>query len=560
MTKTKRYIAFALAIASLAVSSCRLASGELTYDEAAESLKALLKKVDYSDESSYITASDPHDAIVGRQMPDISTYPLTAKGDGSIDVEIASSTEKAVADTDSVKTDSWLLHMALAFNAQMPTINGQTVSVSIRPLASGTATDYILSGEYVPEAFTPSNELWAEMIKSKGIPIEMAAKRLCGNTAGLLIKPEAYEMMLEKYTEITMQTALKAVIAGDLLMGYTNPYTSSTGLNNLICMLYAIDPQNLTSEKAASELSAFQALIPSTSYTTAELINKAANGTLDCLSMEYQAYSFKSEFRDWKFIPFGVRHDSPIYTIGNISEEKRQALSLFIDFCLRPENQAEAKAKYGFNEFDSYSAESMPIDGGMLIQAQSIWKKAKDAGRPVIAVFIADESGSMEGTPIKELKTSLKHASQYISSTNYIGLVGYSSDVRIYLPVSRFEAAQRNKFLNAVDYLSASGSTATYNAILVGLEMLVNAKKEVPNAKLMMFVLSDGDSTKGSRYYAFEKVEPVIRGLGIPIHALGYNVSNNELKELAAINEASYIGTSMDDIVYQLKNIFNAQM
>ncbi|GAE87982.1 hypothetical protein [Acetivibrio straminisolvens] len=55
--------------------------------------------------------------------------------------------------------------MAREFNRANIQVNGEPVSVRIRGIASGLATDYIISGKYLPDAFTPSNELWGEMIK-----------------------------------------------------------------------------------------------------------------------------------------------------------------------------------------------------------------------------------------------------------------------------------------------------------------------------------------------------------------------------------------------------------
>jgi len=556
----KRVVCIVMALALL-LSSCRISTGELSYDDAVETMDALLSKIKVVDESAYISSEAQAMANVSNMMPDVDkSYPLSVVGGAPLDLEIVSSTEKAVKDTASVKTDSWLLHMAENFNATNPTVNGRRASISIRPIASGTATDYVLTGEYVPKAFSPSNELWAEMIASKGYNITMVEKRLCGNTAGILMKPEAYKTMTDKYGEVTLENIYQAVIAGELTIGYTNPYSSSTGLNNLVSMLAAIEPSNPTGEEAAAKLSAFQAQIPSTSYTTAELISKATNGSLDCLSMEYQAYIYKKEFADYKFIPFGVRHDSPMYTIGTLTADESELLSQFIEYCKLPGNQQLATDNYGFNAYDSYAGVENKLSGEQLIAAQQVWKKTKDAGRPVVAVFVADQSGSMGGGPLAELKTSLKYASQYISSTNYIGLVAYSSDVHVLLPVAQFDTQQKNKFLNAIDYLTDGGNTATYNATLEGLKMLADAKEKIPNAKLMLFVLSDGESSTGANYYTMEKIRPVIVGLGFPIHTLGYNVSNDELKELASINEASYVGTNVNDIIYQLKNIFNAQM
>jgi len=52
-----------------------------------------------------------------------------------------------------------LLDVAREFNRANIQVNGKPVSVRIRGIASGLATDYIISGKYLPDAFTPSNEL-----------------------------------------------------------------------------------------------------------------------------------------------------------------------------------------------------------------------------------------------------------------------------------------------------------------------------------------------------------------------------------------------------------------
>ena len=59
-----------------------------------------------------------------------------------------------------------MTEVAEAFNQANITAGGKPISVKIRNIASGTATDYIKSGKYVPDAFTPSNELWGEMVET----------------------------------------------------------------------------------------------------------------------------------------------------------------------------------------------------------------------------------------------------------------------------------------------------------------------------------------------------------------------------------------------------------
>lgn len=98
-------------------------------------------------------------AAVKDLLPDIFKYPAQVNNTTEDFIEIFSSTEK----TGSGK-DGWLIDTANDFNNLKLVVNGKTVSVRIRGLASGMAADYIISGKYVPGAFTPSNELWGEMI------------------------------------------------------------------------------------------------------------------------------------------------------------------------------------------------------------------------------------------------------------------------------------------------------------------------------------------------------------------------------------------------------------
>ena len=95
----------------------------------------------------------------------------------------------------------------------------------------------------------------------------------------------------------------------------------------------------------------------------------------------------------------------------------------------------------------------------------------------------------MAGIPINALKESLLSTSTYIKSDNYSGLVSYADNVHINLPIEKFDDEQRAYFSGAVKDLDIEGSTATYNALLIALKMMLDKKEAVPNAKMMLFVL-----------------------------------------------------------------------
>ena len=153
------------------------------------------------------------------------------------------------------------------------------------------------------------------------------------------------------------------------------------------------------------------------------------------------------------------------------------------------------------------------------------------------------------------MKTSLINGVQYISPEHYVGLVTYNSNVTINLPIKKFDLNQRAYFNGEVSNLSAGGGTYTFHAIAVALQMLEEARVDHPNAKFMLFVLSDGESNGSLR-----DVSGFIENLNVPVYTIGYNANIAALQEISKINEAASINAATDDIIYKLKNLFNAQM
>lgn len=524
---------------------------EISQEEAMEDLPKLLKKIN-------ITNVEPRKAQVQigstsliDELPDISKYPLSVSGDGDIDIEIFSSTEKS-----SKGTDGWLNEVAENFNDEDFEIDGYDVSVSVRPVASGLSVDYIVSGKYVPQAFTPSNELWGKMIEAEGADIELIDKSIVSNTAGILVDKDTYSEIEKKYGSVSINSVVQATVDGTIAMGYTNPYASSTGLNFLVSALNCFDSSDMLSTKAVESFIDFQANVPFVAYTTLQMREAAESGALDAFIMENQTLYNDPSLKNYKFIPFGVEHNNPMYSLGNLTSEEQEVLDMFIEYSKNSESQKLAD-KYGFNQIKDYKSDIPELEGTSLISAQKLWKEEKDAGKPVVAVFVADTSGSMDGEPIAQLKRSLINASQYIGEDNSIGLVTYNNDVQINLPIAKFDINHRAYFTGAVEDMSPFGSTATFDGVAVAADMLMKAKEDNPDAKIMMFVLSDGVTNMGC---SLKDISGIIQALEIPIYTIGYNADLDELGKLSAINEAASVNADSDDVVYALKNLFNAQV
>ena len=511
-----------------------------------KTLEQLLQRVSYTTAEPVKGAIEFSDGNLYDELPEITKYPIAVQGRGQVDIEIFTSGEKAGANQDS-----WLIDMAEAFNRQNnTTASGKTISLTVRSVGSGLAADYILSGKYLPDLYTPSNQLFGDYAIANGADMELYLERLVGNTAGILVKKNL------NYNSV--DDVLNAVMNSQLNLGYTNPQNSATGINLLIYLLQSNG--GVDSQQAHDALSKFNNNIPFVAYTTQQMTVSAANGSLDAIVSEYQAYTNDSNLKDlYNFIPFGVRHDNPVYLVNPNSKsvDEKEAISQILEYLTGSQAQSAAKNK-GFNYNDDYKS-SYTTYGAETGRALQVYKRAKDSGKDIIAMFVADCSGSMNGAAILQLKESLSNGIQYINENNYIGLISYSTTVTLELPLAPFDLNQKSYFQGAINGLQASGNTSTYEALCVAMDLVLKAKESNPNAKCMIFLLSDGQAN-GS--YRLRDIQAALQDTTIPVYTIAYTDSadTNELQALSNINEAAAIKADSDDIVYQIKSLFNSQL
>jgi Ca-activated chloride channel homolog len=493
-------------------------------------------------------------------LPDIATFPLVVnpvEDDRSVVAEVFASTEKSGSGTDG-----WMVEVGEQFNqANRTTSSGRLARIAVRKIASGTAYEFIASRKYVPDGFSPSNDLWVEMARAQGADIGIVTDRLADNIAGLVMKKTVADKLKPGKPQITVADLVEAAIQGKIVVGYTNPFASSTGLNFLVTVLQTFargEESSMLSPDVASAFENFQKSVPFVALTTMQMRDSVEKDrSLEAFVLEYQTFVQTPSLRSgYVFIPFGFRHDSPLCTVGRLKPEKREVLELFAKFA----HEAQARklaAEYGFNPPIEWKAPFKLPSGRMLIEAQRLWKQKKDAGRPIAAVFVADVSGSMAGTKIQQLRRALIEGGSFIVPENAIGLVSFASNVSILLPVRPFQLVQKSAFQTVARHLEAEGNTAMYDGIIVALSMLAEYKKSNPDVRPMLFVLTDGLTNRGLN---FEEVVRVITGMRIPIYTIGFEADVKELSRLSSLVEAASLSASEADLRYKIGALLNSQM
>ena len=561
MTRRFRTIAAIVGL-GLGAAACSLPgeeSGEpLEPAEAQDRLDELADEIGWIDNPVTRTASipPPTGGNLADTLPPITEFEFTVESREPGAVEIWASTEKS---GQLGTTDSWMTEVAQAFNdADVTLADGSPASVDLRRIASGTGYQFIARGQELPAAFSPSNELWIEMAGEFQTMTEVRPV-MVENVAGIVMKDETASELRATYGELSPENLVDAVIAGDLVMGYTDPFASSTGLNFLLTVLDSIaegDETQLTSPDVASVFEQFQRQVPFVALTTLQMRDSVENdtGTLDTFVMEWQTYTNTDSLQSgFEFIPFGVRHDNPLYAVGDLTAPDSETLELFAQFAEQPE-YTELAAEFGFDPAPFTPTVEAP-SGSTLIDVQNVWKDKKDGGRPVATVFVVDVSGSKEGTRIQSVLNAMVSAREFVKPETEVGVVEFNDTAMKRLDIAEFDLNQQGRYAAIAEDLSPGGGTAMYDGIVLGLKMLEDQRAADPDLKTILVVLTDGETTDGLQ---FSDVDEMIAGLRIPIYTVGFEADLEELDRVSSLVEAASIDASEEDVEFKIAALFNA--
>lgn len=479
-------------------------------------------------------------------LPDIAEYAFVVNPATDHFLTVYASADQA----------DWLIDVANRFNQSGAAVGGQPVSVGIRAIPSSLAADFISSGKYTPDVYAPASEIYGDMLIGQGIKARLVEKRIAGNVAGIVLTKKKYDDLTRKYGTLGSKSMIDSVLNGELTLGYTTPLSDEDGFSFILALLSDFDSNDPLGDHAIASLRSFQDKVPLIAYDSDQLKASLTGGTLDAIVLDYHAYYNSPSLKaSYAFVPISVRHDHPVYEMGVLPEIKKQITAQFVTFLKNADSQKAASDR-GLNQYDDVPG-TTALAGATILRAQEIYQKEKNGSSDLTAVFVADISGSMEGSPLLNLKASLNRAIEVIASNANVGLITFSDDVNVAVQIGKFENNQRSYFSSAVKAMRAGGSTAMFDAVVVAQKMLMDAKIRNPNTKLMLFVLTDGETNRG---YSFDDIKQITRALKIPVYTIGYNANIDVLKELSGINEAATMNADSDNVIYRIESLFGAQM
>jgi Ca-activated chloride channel homolog len=466
------------------------------------------------------------------------------------------------------------LDVADAFNQQQQkNASGQTLQVGIRRVPSGVAASLFAAKAAQPAGYSPSHDLWVELLKKDGVQTTIVEPKLIEDCGGFLVEEKAYQQ-LAAGGEVTFPRLLDRILAGQLKLGYSNPYTSSTSLNLLYQIFWEAaghrkNNQSLTvseskSSQVASVFDTFQKQVVVTGTTSMDLRDAFLRdpSKMQVFVSGCSGYAQMRKVPGQEkigLVPYGVPHNNPLIRFDWTTDAQQELLEKFAQFATSPAMQARIPYHEEFQPYLKNMKFLPKPEGSVLKAAQSLWKQRKDGGRTVYMELVVDTSGSMEEHQrLRAVQEALRVAIRQINQGNQVGLVTFSDRPVRRVNLAPFTDLEHKRLLAAIDDLRADGATALYDGVAVALSDLMAQKKRDPEGRFYLLLLTDGERTDGIEFTA---LKDVLKQSGVRVYPIAYGeVNQAELQEIAAIREGSVYDGNPETVQTLLRDLFQTNL
>ncbi len=159
-------------------------------------------------------------------------------------------------------------------------------------------------------------------------------------------------------------------------------------------------------------------------------------------------------------------------------------------------------------------------------------------------ILVVDKSGSMDGKPIKNIKSALYNFVADMKSEDKASLVFFDNQVKVHAS----HTSNKKELFNKIENLDAGGGTALYDAL--GKASLL-AHENRSQSIIVFFT----DGIDNSSRLSVKNIESIARSQGIYIYGIGLgDINRNTLKMVAQKTNGDFLYA---DNSYQLMNLYN---
>lgn len=447
----------------------------------------------------------------------------------------------------SSEKEPFIRPLAAQFNAAKHTLPGSNrpIYVTATVVDSGVARSQIADGSLKPTIWSPSSSLWKPVLNFE------ADKELAGESDPIFLTPVVIAMwkpMAEALGYPNKPLGLSDIIAlnndpngwgsvghpewGKFKYAHTNPEVSSTGLSMVAMEFYAgankvrgLTEADINQPTVKDYVKNIENSIVHYSSTTTIFKDNVRKGGMDYISAVALEEVTLIELNKTNMpVPLvGIYpkegtffHDNPFIILKGdwVTDEQRQAATMFKDFLLLPENQKNALSlgfrpanpnvqmgdpftpTFGVDPTQPKTVLEVP-QPKVLVEVKNLWSAYRKEAN---IELVLDVSPSMDDQDkLKNALDGIRVFLDQIRDVDQIGFIVFGGEVTELVPLgpaTQTKALIRD-YLDNPDKLPRPNSTALYDGVATAVDKLEALKDQ--NRINAIVVLTDGQDNSSSR-------------------------------------------------------------
>ena len=239
--------------------------------------------------------------------------------------------------------------------------------------------------------------------------------------------------------------------------------------------------------------------------------------------------------------------------VGMAIEEKTTTTEEVVVTTTEPAALSYEEAKAELDELFRYIGTSDDVAKLLNIESSS--------DSPIVLLFIAKINSESKKEAVKG---ALCESAKYIKEETQVGLFLDVHEHNV-LQIGKFDRRHRDEFGSEAKLLSyMHDESSAYREIVMGLEVLISAKKVSPGVRPVIFMVTDGTYNLDS----LNKVVPIAEGIGIPVYTVIYKSNyysdpwNDlaEVKKMSEVTNAQYVETDKDGFAEDFLNLLEVAL
>ncbi|MBC7830835.1 MAG: VWA domain-containing protein, partial [Hyphomicrobium sp.] len=207
---------------------------------------------------------------------------------------------------------------------------------------------------------------------------------------------------------------------------------------------------------------------------------------------------------------------------------------------LLPTTLTAAELKLDADLGQTVLSTSKPGSVFLRLNLKSLTTAKNERRTPVNVAIVIDRSGSMQGDRIAAAREGARVALKRLSSDDIVSLVSYNHDFDVLSPAAPLRDS-RDKLIEAIDNLQASGTTALYAGVQEGGRQVEKFVSD--NNVNRVILLSDGLANVGpSTPGELAELGRKLASKGISVSTIGLGLDYNEdlMQRLAAASDGNH--------------------